>query len=395
LKTKIQSLAQSIHSRLISIRRHLHMHPELSFQEVNTGKFIKSILEENRISFSGGWAEHGVVAIIGDPNKPCFALRADMDALPILETNEVEYKSKIDGVMHACGHDVHTTSLLGAAIILKSIEPELKGCVKLIFQPGEEKLPGGASILIKEGVLKNPNPKSMIGQHVHPPLEVGKLGFRPGKYMASADEIRLKVIGKGGHAALPHNCVDTMLIAARILINLQDVVARNANPTIPTVLSFGKINSEGGATNVIPDVINIEGTFRTMDESWRREAHKRIIKIAENTASLMGGTCEVDLSVGYPCVVNEPYLTEKIKSFAIEYLGKENVVDLPIRLTSEDFGWYSQELPACFYRLGTGNTEKGINSPVHTSSFDIDEKALIVGAGFMAFSAYKTLEHMS
>lgn len=394
MKTKIQSLAEKYHDRLIAIRRHIHMHPELSFQEEKTGKYIQSVLADAGVSFTTGWAEHGVVATLGDPSKPCFALRADIDALPIQETNDVVYKSKNEGVMHACGHDVHTTSLLGAAMILKEIESELKGCIKMIFQPGEEKLPGGASILIKEGVLDNPKPNSMIGQHVHPPLEVGKLGFRPGMYMASADEIRLKVIGKGGHAALPHECVDTLLMAARILINLQEVVSRNANPAMPTVLSFGKINSEGGATNVIPDVVHIEGTFRTMDETWRKEAHKKIIKVAQETAATMGGKCEVDLAIGYPCLVNAPELTQDVKSYAIEYLGAENVVDLPIRLTSEDFSWFSQKMPACFYRLGTGNPTKGIVSPVHTSTFDIDEKALKIGAGFMAFSAYKALEHM-
>lgn len=371
------------------------MYPELSFQEVSTGKYIQSILTELKVPFTSGWAGTGIVALIGDPSKPCYAMRADIDALPILETNEHTYKSRNEGVMHACGHDVHTSSLIGAAMILKEIEDELDGCVKLIFQPGEEKLPGGASIMIKEGVLNDPNPKYMIGQHVHPPLEVGKLGFRPGKYMASADEIRLRVIGKGGHAALPQNCVDTLLIAARILLNLQEIVARNANPSMPTVLSFGKIYSEGGATNIIPDEVHIEGTFRTMNESWRKAAHQKISKIAQETALMMGGECEVDIAVGYPCVVNEPDLTARIRRYAVDYLGAENVVDLPIRLTSEDFGWFSQELPACFYRLGTGNQAKGITSPVHTSTFDVDEKALKIGAGFMAYSAYMNSKHMA
>ncbi len=370
------------------------MHPELSFQEENTGKYIQSILDEIGVQYSVGWAGTGVVGLIGNSSGPCFALRADIDALPISETNEVVYKSKNDGVMHACGHDAHTTSLLGAAMILKEIEDKLEGCVKIIFQPGEEKLPGGASMLIKEGVLSNPGPLSILGQHVHPPLEIGKLGFRPGKYMASADEIRLRVVGKGGHAALPHNCIDTVLVAARILTNLQEVVARNANPAMPTVLSFGKINSEGGATNVIPDIVNIEGTFRTMDEEWRKTAHSRIKTIAEETARLMGGSCEVDIAIGYPCLINEFGLTHRMKSYAVEYLGADNVVDLPIRLTSEDFSWYSQEIPACFYRLGTGNSEKGIVSPVHTSTFDIDEEALKIGSGFMAFAAYRNLQHM-
>lgn len=370
------------------------MHPELSFQEENTGKYIASVLDQLGVSYTDGWCDTGIVAIIeGDLNGDrVVMLRADIDALPIVEENDVPYKSTIPNVMHACGHDVHTASLLGAIHILQEMKHSFGGTIKCIFQPGEELLPGGASIMIKEGVLENPKPDSVLGQHVHPPLEVGKIGIRSGMYMASADEIRMTINGKGGHGALPHNCVDTVLMSARILIALQDIVARNTNPNIPAVLSFGKINSTGGATNIIPDEVKIEGTFRTMNEPWRMEAHKMIKQIAEKTAEAMGGSCEVDIQVGYPCLINEPALTDRIKAQMIAYMGEQNVVELPIRLTAEDFSYYSQEADACFYRLGTGNPERGITSPVHTPTFDIDEDALEIGMGLMAYLAIEELK---
>lgn len=391
--TNIKERASHYFAKIQNIRHHLHMNPELSFQEVNTGKYISSILDDLNIEYTDGWCEHGIVAIIKGhkPSEKVIMLRADIDALPILEENNVPYKSQNHGIMHACGHDVHTSCLLGAMHILNDLRTEFGGTIKCIFQPGEEQLPGGASIMIKEGVLENPKPTSILGQHVHPPLAVGKVGYRSGMYMASADEIRLTVKGKGGHGALPHNCIDTVLMSARILTALQDIVARNTNPNIPAVLSFGKINSVGGATNIIPDEVKIEGTFRTMNEEWRIEAHKQIVKIAKKTAESMGGTCDVDIMIGYPCLVNEPLLTGRTQKRMIEYMGEENVVELPIRLTAEDFSYYSQQDAACFYRLGTGNIEKKITSPVHTSTFDIDEQALKIGMGLMAYLAISEL----
>ena len=393
ISTIIKEKAHFYFKKIQSIRHHLHMYPELSFQEKETGKYIASVLDELNIEYTDGWCENGIVALIkGEkPSDKVVMLRADIDALPIKEANSVSYKSKNEGVMHACGHDVHTSCLLGAMHILNDIKSEFGGTIKCIFQPGEEQLPGGASIMIKEGVLENPQPQSVLGQHVHPPLEVGKIGIRSGMYMASADEIRMVVKGKGGHGALPHNCVDTVLMSARILIALQDVVARNINPNIPAVLSFGKINSTGGATNVIPDEVKIEGTFRTMDESWRMQAHDLIKRIAEKTAESMGGSVEIDIKVGYPCLINEPQLSERTRSAMIAYMGASNVVELPIRLTAEDFSYYSQKANACFYRLGTGNTERGITSHVHTPTFDIDEKALEIGMGLMAYLAVEEL----
>lgn len=391
--SRVKVLAAEYKAEIIAHRRHLHMHPELSFEEEITGKYIAQYLSDLGVPYTTGWVEHGVVATItGKQDGPTIALRGDIDALPIQESNDVPYRSIKEGMMHACGHDVHTASLMGVAKILWELKDHLKGTVRLIFQPGEEKLPGGASIMIDEGVLKDPKPIAIYGQHVHPPLEVGKVGYRSGMYMASADEIYLQVNGRGGHGALPHNCIDTILMSARILESLQSVVSRYCNPNIPSVLSFGKINSVGGATNVIPDTVNIEGTFRTMNEKWRYQAHDHIKSIAENTARSMGGTCDVDIHIGYPCLINHVNETSFVHQKMIDYLGEENVVELPIRLTAEDFSYYSQVSDACFYRLGTGNTAKGITSPVHTPTFDVDEDALEVGMGLMAYMAIQRLD---
>lgn len=392
---KIKALADKYLQTITTDRRYLHAHPELSFEEVETGKYISKRLTEIGVDHTTGWADNGVVAIIKgekESNK-VTSLRADFDALPIHEANDVPYKSTVAGKMHACGHDAHTASLLGAAQILTDVKSEFGGTIKLIFQPAEEKMPGGASIMIKEGVLQNPKPQSIIGQHVHPPLEAGKVGIKSGLYMASADEIYLNVNGRGGHGGLPQDCIDTVLMSARIVVALQDVISRHCPPAIPSVLSLGKINSTGGATNVIPSEVKIEGTFRAMDEAWRYKAHEHIKRIAEKTAEAMGGTCDVNIVVGYPCLYNEPKLTSKVRSWMIDYMGADNVVDLPLRLTAEDFSYYTHVADGCFYRLGTGNKAKGITSPVHTPTFDIDESALEVGAGLMAFLALKELEN--
>lgn len=394
LKEKIKRTAEAIHSEIVEARRHLHQNPELSYEEVQTGKFISKTLTEFGITHEHGWAENGVVALIKgkNPEKKTIALRGDIDALPIIEANDVPYISKNEGIMHACGHDVHTSSLLGVAKILNEVKEDFEGQVKLIFQPAEEKAPGGASILIKEGVLKNPAPMGIFGQHVHPPLQVGKVGFRGGKYMASTDEITLTVRGKGGHGALPHGCVDTILITAHIITALQQVVSRNCDPTLPSVLTLGKINSLGGNYNVIPNEVKILGTFRTMDEPWRYDAHQKIKKMASGIAESMGGSCEVDILVGYPYLVNNEALTAKAKKYAIEYLGAENVVDLPIRMTGEDFAYYSQQIPACFYRLGVKNDMKGNFGSMHTDTFNVDEDCLLHSTGLMAWLAIRELE---
>jgi len=394
LKNKIKKLSSKYHKETVEIRRYLHQNPELSFQEIQTGKYIATRLKDLGIPHQHGVAENGVVGLIKGkkPKSKTIALRADIDALPILEKNKIPYKSKNEGIMHACGHDVHTSSLLGTAKILNEVKDQFEGTIKLIFQPAEEKLPGGASIMIAEGVLENPKPKSILGQHVHPPLEVGKVGLRGGMYMASADELFLTVKGRGGHGALPHDCVDPLVITSHIIVALQQIVSRNSNPTMPTVLTFGKINSTGGATNIIPNEIKLEGTFRTMDEKWRKSAHKKMKKMAEGIAKAMGGKCEFNLVHGYPFLVNNEALTARTKQRAIEYLGKSKVIDLPIRMTAEDFAYFSQEMPACFYRLGTGNKKLGITSNIHTNTFNVDESALELSTGLMAWFAVNELK---
>lgn len=393
MKEKIQQLAQQYHADTVAHRRHLHAHPELSFEEIETGKFVSAQLAALGIEHEHGIAENGVVALVKgkNPRKRTIALRADMDALPILEANIVPYKSQNDGVMHACGHDAHTSSLLGTARILNELRGEFEGTVKFIFQPGEEKLPGGASLMIKAGVLENPRPTSIFGQHVHPPLHAGMIGLKPGIYMASADEIYVTVKGRGGHGAMPQECIDPVVITANIIVALQQLVSRYADPAVPTVLTFGKINSTGGATNIIPNEVKLVGTFRTMHEKWRIEAHKRMRKIAESVAKGFGAACEFHILKGYPVLFNHEELTKRTKMWAIEFLGKSKVVDLPLRMTAEDFAYFSQVLPACFYRLGTGNPARGITSAIHTETFDIDEAALETGMGLMAWLAVKEL----
>ena len=318
------------------------------------------------------------------------ALRADMDALPIVEANDVVYKSKNPGVMHACGHDVHTSSLLGTAKILTELKNEFGGTVKLIFQPAEEKLPGGANMMIKEGVLENPKPDAVLGQHVMPLIESGKVGFRSGKYMASTDEIYVTVHGKGGHGAQPQQNIDPVLITSHIIIALQQIISRVADPKTPSVLSFGKVIANG-ATNVIPNEVYLEGTFRTRDEDWRAKAHEKMKKMAEGIAEAMGGSCDFNIVRGYPFLINEEVLTADARAYAEDYLGKENVLDLDIWMAAEDFAYYSQVSDACFYRLGTGNVSRGITSSVHTPTFDVDEDSLRLSTGLMTYIALKQL----
>jgi len=391
MKEKIKDLSAKIYHDVVAFRQHIHANPELSFKEFQTSLFIKEKLTSWGIEFTD-MANTGVVGLIkGDlPSDQVIALRADMDALPIHEANDKPYRSKNHGVMHACGHDVHSSSLLGTAYILSQLKGEFAGTVKLIFQPAEELLPGGASIMIKEGVLENPKPQAIVGQHVMPLIDAGKVGFRSGIYMASTDELYVTVHGKGGHGAQPHQNIDPVLITAHIIVALQQIVSRNADPRLPSVLSFGKVNANG-ATNIIPNEVKLEGTFRTLNEDWRNEAHRLMKKMAEGIAESMGGRCEFNIMRGYPFLINEEQLTDNARTFAEDYLGKENVIDLDIWMAAEDFAYYSQVTDACFYRLGTGNVEKGTTYSVHTPNFDIDEDALKNSTGLMAYIALKQL----
>jgi amidohydrolase len=391
IKEQIKQLSKNIFNDVVANRRYLHSHPELSFHEVETSAFVAGKLEALGLTYQK-MAGNGLVALIkGDkPSDKVIALRADMDALPITEANDVPYKSQNTGVMHACGHDAHTSSLLGTAKILTDLKSQFGGTIKLIFQPAEEKLPGGASIMIKEGVLENPKPQAVLGQHVMPLIDAGKVGFRAGKYMASTDELYVTVKGKGGHGAQPQQNIDPVIITAHILTALQQIVSRFADPKSPSVLSFGKVVANG-ATNVIPNEVYLEGTFRTMDEKWRNDAHIKMKKMAEGMAESMGGSCEFNIMRGYPFLVNEEKLTASARGFAEDYLGKENVLDLDIWMAAEDFAYYSQVADSCFYRLGTRNESRGITSSVHTPTFDVEESALELSTGLMAYLAIKQL----
>ena len=386
LKHRIKNFAEGFEQDIISVRRQIHSNPELSFEDYQTSEIISSLLLQYGIEFHKGIAKTGIVGLIKgkNPDKKTVALRADMDALPIKELNEVEYKSKHPGKMHACGHDVHIASLLGTARILQELRNEFEGTVKLIFQPSEEKYPGGAKVMIEEGVIENPKPDVIFGMHVFPELDVGQIGMKSGKYMASTDEIFLTVKGKGGHGAIPHKNIDPVLITSHIIVALQQIVSRNSNPVMPTVLSFGRVIADG-QTNVIPDKVSIAGIMRTFDEKWRAEMKERIRKMAQYVAVSMGGTCDVFFDQGYPVLVNDDSVTDKTEKLAKEYLGEENVKKLELRTTAEDFAYYAQKIPACFYRLGVRNVEKGIVSNLHTATFDVDEDSLKTGMGFMAW----------
>jgi len=391
-KQKIKDLAREYASDFIAVRRHLHQNPELSFKEYKTCTFIKKQLLAIGVSDIVPVAETGLLATIqGSQNGKSVLLRADIDALPIIEKNDISYASKIDGVMHACGHDAHTASLLLCAKILWELKDELKGSVKLLFQPGEEVMPGGASLVMKEKAYQDLGTLSHIGQHVRPDIPVGKIGFRSGKFMASMDELFLIVKGKGGHAAMPENAIDPVLIASHIIVAAQQLVSRMASPKTPSVLSFGKVIADG-AINILPDEVYIEGTFRTLDETWRNDALQKLKKLVTAMAEAMGGSCELKINHGYPHLINDTPLTEELKTNAIAYLGKENIIELDQWMAAEDFAYYSHKSPACFYMLGVGNQKKGIESGLHTPTFTIDESALEIGGGLMAWFALKSIK---
>ncbi len=385
LKEKIKKLAEQYASEFKDVRHHLHANPELSYVEFETSKFVQKKLAEFGIPFEV-IATTGVVGLIKgkNPAKRIIAIRADMDALPIKEENDVPYKSKIEGVMHACGHDVHTTCLLGASKILNELKNEWEGTIKLIFQPGEEKNPGGASYMIRDGVLENPKPEAIFAMHVHPQFPVGKLSFREGKIMASADEIYITIKGKGGHAASPHMTVDTILIASQLIVSLQQLISRNCDPFSPSVFSITSFQG-GHTTNVIPSEVKLMGTFRAMDEAWRLKAHELITKQSQELVRSMGADIDIHIDLGYPTVYNNECLHTKAIILGAEFLGAENVEETELRMGAEDFGYYAQKIPACFYRVGVMNEEKGIMSGVHTPNFNIDEDAIEIGMGFMAY----------
>lgn len=387
-------LSKQLYPELRLIREHLHAHPELSFEEVESSSFIKSKLKDWGISYTDGWVKTGIVARLKGNKKSSakrIAIRADIDALPIVEENNTKYKSKNIGCMHACGHDVHTTSVLGACLLLQKTIDLWSGEVLFIFQPGEEKLPGGALGMLKEGAMGDPLPDAILGLHVEPSIPVGNLGFKTGKYMASGDEIYIDIIGEGGHAAAPDKHADTVSIAAHLLVELQQIVSRLCPPAVPSVLSFGKLIAPG-ATNVIPAKVSMEGTFRTFDESWREKAHQKINDIANAMAKAFDVEINVKIVSGYPVLLNDKTLTREISKAAKILVGEDQVEQLSIRMSAEDFAYYSQEMPACFYRLGVRNEAKGITYPVHHPKFDADEEAVRYGALSLAYFATTILK---
>jgi len=387
----IREKSEAIFEKVIAYREHMHMHPELSYQEFKTMEYVSSILTKLGIEHETGIGTTGIVGIIRADHHTsemkCIGLRADLDALPIQEENDIVCKSKNDGIMHACGHDVHTAILLGAAEIIHELRNELPAPVKLIFQPGEEKNPGGATLMLKDGVLENPPVSEMIALHVFPDMEVGKVGFKDGIYMASCDEIHLTINGTGGHGATPNKCIDPIMIGANIVTQLQQIVSRKCDPKIPCVLSFGHFEALG-ATNIIPSKAHLKGTFRTMNETWRTEALELIEKQIKLIAESSGATVDLEISKGYPYLENDPTVTGKVREKTIAFLGQDLVEELPIRLTSEDFAFYSHEVPVCFFRLGVRNEEKGITFGVHHPRFNIDNEALKVGVQLMSLASF-------
>jgi amidohydrolase len=387
----ISQRSEELFGKVKAYREHMHRFPELSYQEHGTMEYVAAQLTALGIPFTSGIAETGITAIIRGKqhgeNDSCFGLRSELDALPIHEQTTVPYKSQHEGVMHACGHDVHTAIVLGAAEILMELRDELPTPVKLFFQPGEEKNPGGASLMIKAGALTNPSVYAMAALHVFPDMETGKLGFKTGLYMASCDEIYITINGKGGHGATPHQTIDPIMIGAQLLMSLQQVVSRNCDPKTPCVLSFGHFEALG-ATNVIPQKAILKGTFRTMDEKWRSKALNIIQQQVEHVTAMHGATADFTISKGYPFLENDPALTTRIRTLAEAHFGEEKIETLPIRLTSEDFSYYAQEIPVCFFRLGVRNESAGIVYGVHHPLFNIDDRSLVIGMQAMSLAPF-------
>lgn len=393
IKERIQQKAEEHYAEVLRIRRHLHMYPELSFDEAATSSFIRSLLDKWGIPYRYPFVGTGLVAEIAgnDPHGPVIALRTDMDALPIEEQTGLEFSSRNKGIMHACGHDIHMASLLGAIMVLREMKEFFRGRILFIFQPGEEKLPGGAKLMMEEGIFDQVKPDMIIAQHVLPEMDAGTVGFRPGPYMASSDEIYITVKGQGGHGALPEKINDPVLMASHMLITLQQEINRKSPKGTPTVLSFGKVVANG-AVNVIPDQVTMEGTFRTMNETWRKEAHQLIARVTRGIADSMGGEADLEIRHGYPVLKNDPELTSRSRALAIDLLGMEHVEDMDIRMTAEDFGWFSHAYPSMLYRLGVKTAETDDILPLHTSRFRADESALKTGMTMLTWLAVNLLK---
>ena len=389
MPASIPTLANDFFAESIQIRRHLHQFPELAFEEYQTAAFVQDVLAPLGLPAQTNVAKTGLVFTLeGAHAGPVLALRSDMDALPIVEQNTFAFASQHAGVMHACGHDAHLASLLIAAKILHAKRDELHGTIRFVFLPSEERIHGGAKVMMEEGVLEanafSGKTERIIGQHVAPDLPTGTIGVRGGMYMASADEIYITIHGQGGHAAAPHKLqADAVLAASHVVVALQSLISRNRPPDAPSVLSFGRLIADG-ATNIIPESVRLEGTLRAMDETWRFRAHELIRRVVHHTAEAYGATATVDVRVGYPCLYNDPAMTAFVREQALAYVGQKNTIDLDLWFAAEDFAWYLQEIPGTFYRLGTGSKAADSEWGLHHPRFTIDEEALRVGPGFMA-----------
>ena len=389
----IKGYAREYSAEVIGWRRHLHRHPELSQQEFGTMAFVADRLRDMGLHPQTGIGKTGVMAMIRggiDPDGYCVALRADYDALPLTEATGLPFASENEGVMHACGHDMHTSSLLGAAKILTTIRERLKGSVMLIFEPSEEMYPGGARMMMDDGLFNAVMPNEIYSFHCLPEMEVGRIGMKKGRYMASTDELYWTVKGKGGHGATPHMSVDPILIASHIVVALQQLVSRNAPPMMPTVLSFGKFVGEG-RTNIIPDEVKMEGIIRTFDPQWRLDCHEKIRKMSCGIAESMGGRCDLFIDFGYPPVINDDACTQQVHDNGVDYLGADNVDWLDLRMTAEDFAFFAQKIPACYFRVG-------IHVPgtpycnLHRPDLLVDERSMEIASGFEAYNAFMALE---
>jgi len=392
IKEIILEKSAELKEEVISLRRHFHRNPELSFEETETSQFICNWFGKNGIGFRKGIAGSGIIGTIkGNGNgSKIIALRAEMDALPITERNKTEYSSLNSGKMHACGHDAHMAMLLGTTKLLDSIRNQFGGTVLLIFQPGEEKSPGGARLVIESGELNNPKPDIVITQHILPELETGKVGYKAGRYMASCDEIYITVTGKGGHAALPGLTTDQIYIASNLVIRLKNgMLAQQAKNKIPTVLGIGRISGEG-ATNIIPENVFIAGTFRTFDEKWRTEGLALIRSLSAETAKEFGVVIDVNIAEGYPVLFNDENLTSKAIEFSEVLLGKDKIETIDFRMSSDDFSFYSTLAPSLYYRIGIRKKDTEMLK-LHTSDFDIDEDGLEIGVANLSWLVYNFL----
>lgn len=386
--------ARSQSKWIVDIRRQLHRFPELMYEEVKTSQLVRDTLDELGISYQSGVAETGVVATLGTGESPCVALRADMDALPILEQTDVPFRSEVDGKMHACGHDCHTAMLLGAAKLLRERESELPGTVRLLFQPAEEGGAGGKRMR-EEGVLENPRVESIFGLHVWPKLPTGTIGSRTGTFLAAAGEVMITIHGKGGHAATPHFCIDPVVTSAKVITELQTIISRNLDPLESGVISITSVHG-GEAYNVIPETVQLRGTIRALTMERFHWLQERVKSLTTQIAAANDCTATIDFpGEAYPPTVNDGDVWGTVQELAGELLGQDAVHEIPPVMGGEDFAFYTEQVPGCFVGLGVRNEESGCTYHVHHPMFKADEDALPIGSALHACFAVQSLQMLS